>query len=317
MTDWYIDGLEDDMRPRMFAAADRGEAFSLVTIVAAQGGGPRGAGAQMVVTAQATAGFLSGGCIESDVAIHAREVLATGEPARLVYGRGSPFVDARLPCGGRLDLLVERLEPDDPVLSGLKDAEADRRPVTLISDGRHRRLADGEVAEAGAVRVYAPSQRLVVIGADPFALAMAQQGLIQGWAVTLVRPHGPETPPPLNVAYSRLPSALALAALAPDAWTAVAVATHDADLDHDALRAALDSRAGYVGVLGSRRRLPERLSRLAADGIPNQALERLHAPIGLPISARSPQEIAVSVVAEIIQARQDAGVPAASGPDFE
>jgi CheY-like chemotaxis protein len=56
MTDWYLDGLEDDMRPRMFAAADRGEAFSLVTIVAAEGGGPRGPGAQMVVTADAMAG---------------------------------------------------------------------------------------------------------------------------------------------------------------------------------------------------------------------------------------------------------------------
>ena len=65
MTDWYVDGLEDDMRPRMFAAADRGEAFSLVTIVAAEGGGPRGPGAQMVVTADAmahqVANFLAAG----------------------------------------------------------------------------------------------------------------------------------------------------------------------------------------------------------------------------------------------------------------
>jgi xanthine dehydrogenase accessory factor len=173
-----------------------------------------------------------------------------------------------------------------------------------MSDGRNRRLADGEVVGPGALRTYAPVQRLVVIGADPFAMAMAQQGLIQGWDVTLIRPSGPEAPPPLAVSYSRLPAAAALKALSPDAWTAVAVATHDADLDHDALIAALDSGAGYIGVLGSRRRLPERLSRLGADGVAPEALDRLHAPIGIPISARSPQEVAVSVVAEIVQARR-------------
>lgn len=304
MTDWYIPGLEDDMRPRMFAAADRGEAFALVTIVAAEGGGPRGVGAQMVVTADAMAGFLSGGCIEADVALHARDVLETGDPARLVYGRGSPFVDTRLPCGGRLDLLAERILPGDPMLEGLRTAERERRPVTLVSDGRHRRLLEGDLVHPGRLRAYTPSQRLVVIGSDPFALAMAQQGLLQHWQVTLVRPHGPETPPPLPVAYRRETSTVALTALKPDGWTAIAVATHDADLDHDALTAALDSPAGYVGVLGSRRRLPERLSRLVANGVPQSAVERLHAPIGIPIAARSPQEVAVSVVAEIVRARQ-------------
>lgn len=303
MTDWYVAGLEDDMRPRMFAAADRREAFSLVTIIAAEGGGPRGVGAQMVITADTMAGFLSGGCIEADVSIHARKVLQTGEPIQLVYGRGSPFVDTRLPCGGRLDLLVERFAADDPVIGALRTASRDRRAVTLVSDGRHRRLTEGAISEPGAVRTYAPEQRLVVIGADPFAMAMAQQGLAQGWGVTLVRPYGPETPPPLEIAYSRRPVAEALADLSPDPWTAVAVATHDADLDHEALVAALDSPAGYVGVLGSRRRLPERLARLSAD-ISSETLSRLHAPIGLSISARSPQEVAVSVVAEIVAARR-------------
>lgn len=304
MSDWYVAGLEDDMRPRMFAAAAGGLPFALVTITAAEGGGPRGPGAQMVVTADDMGGFLSGGCIEADVAIHAREVLATGEPMRLVYGRGSPFVDARLPCGGRLDLLVERIAPGDPVVEGLQTAQAARRDVTLISDGRNRRVETGDVDDPDRLRVFSPSQRLVVIGSDPFAMAMAEQGLLQRWDVTLVRPLGPEAPPPFPIGYSRAAPAAALAALGPDRWTAVAVATHDADLDHDALVAALDSGAGYVGVLGSRRRLPERLSRLDADGVSPDALDRLHAPIGLPIAARSPQEVALSVVAEIVRAKQ-------------
>ncbi|MFT4956134.1 MAG: xanthine dehydrogenase accessory factor [Brevundimonas sp.] len=301
-SDWYPAGLEDDMRPRMFACADRGEAFALATIVAAEGGGPRGVGAQMVITRDEMAGFLSGGCIEADVALHARQVLTHGDPVHLIYGRGSPFVDTRLPCGGRLDVMVERYAPDDPVLKGLREADRGRRWVTLLSDGRARSLAAGDVLRPDRVRAYGPRQRLVVIGADAFALAMAQQGLAQGWAVTLIRPKGPETPPPLPAAYLRGAPAEALRRLTPDPWTAVAIATHDADLDHEAALEALASGAGYVGVLGSRRRLPERLDRLDAAGVSPAALARLRAPIGLKIGARSPQAVAVAVIAEIIEA---------------
>lgn len=303
MSDWYTAGLEDDMRPRMFAAADRGEPFALVTITAAEGGGPRGVGAQMVVTRDDMGGFLSGGCIEADVALHGRDVLATGTSKRIVYGRGSPFVDTRLPCGGRLDLLVEPVVPDDPVIAALRGARDRRRLVTLISDGERRSVLGGPADHPDRLHDYAPVQRLVVVGADAFALAMASAGLAQGWQVTLVRPKGPETPPPLAVDYRRDDPATALAALAPDRWTAVAIATHDADLDHEALVTALGRDTGYVGVLGARRRLPERLARLEADGISTDDLKRLHAPIGLKIAARAPHEVAAAVIGEIIGAR--------------
>ena len=103
--------------------------------------------------------------------------------------------------------------------------------------------------------------------------------------------------------YHRGETSGAFDALKPDPWTAVAVATHDPDLDHEALVRALRSPAGYVGVLGARRRLPERLERLQAAGLTTTELERLKAPIGLAIGARSPTEVAVSVIAEIIRTR--------------
>ncbi|QDH73519.1 XdhC family protein [Brevundimonas sp. M20] len=303
MSDWYTAGLEDDMRPRMFAAADRGDAFALVTITAAEGGGPRGVGAQMVVTREDMGGFLSGGCIEADVALHGREVLAAGAPKRVVYGRGSPYVDTRLPCGGRLELLVEPVAPEDPIVAALKRARDDRRLVTLISDGERRTVVDGPADHPDRLRDYAPPQRLVVIGSDAFALAMASAGQAQGWQVTLVRPKGPETPPPLAVDYRRDDPAAALAALRLDPWTAVAIATHDVDLDHAAITTALGRDTGYVGVLGARRRLPDRLARLAADGVTAGDLKRLHAPIGLKIAARAPHEVAAAVIGEIIGSR--------------
>ena len=303
MTDWYPAGLEDDMRPRMFAAADAGQPFALVTIVAAQGGGPRGVGAQMVVTTDDMGGFLSGGCIEADVALHARDVLESGQVVRLVYGEGSPFVDTRLPCGGRLDLQVERFTPDDPLLADLRAARDHRRLATLTSDQGRRDLVPGDVQRPDRLRAYAPSQRLIVIGADAFALAIADEGARQGWETVFVRPNGPEAPPPVAAAYLRDAPAAALERLGCDRWTAVAIATHDADLDHQAIKAALATDAGYVGVLGSRRRLPDRLDRLRSDGVPDDALARLKAPIGLRIGARAPREVAVSVVGEIIGAR--------------
>jgi xanthine dehydrogenase accessory factor len=93
---------------------------------------------------------------------------------------------------------------------------------------------------------------------------------------------------------------VALQDFAPDPWTAIAVATHDLEVDEEVLVPALRSPAAYVGVLGSRRRLPERVARLAGAGLTETEIQRLRAPIGLPIRARSPMEVAISVVGEII-----------------
>jgi xanthine dehydrogenase accessory factor len=185
--------------------------------------------------------------------------------------------------------------------------------VVLVTDGRNRRIErappgarDCQVSPAPFElrRLYEPAPRLAVIGADPVALALATLGAQSGFETILVRPNGPSAPPPLaNVTYSRDGPAAALAALRLDPWTAVAVATHDWETDEPALRFALESEAGYVGLLGSAGRLPERLDRLSTAGTAPEALARLHAPIGLDIGGKAPWEIAISVIAEIISCR--------------
>jgi xanthine dehydrogenase accessory factor len=153
-------------------------------------------------------------------------------------------------------------------------------------------------------RRYDPVPRLIVVGGDPTALAIAQLGVQSGIETTLVRPKGPEAPPPVpGIAYRREEPAEALAALDLDPWTAVAIATHDIETDHAALSAALPSRAGYVGLLGARRRLAGRLAELRAEGMPESAIARLHAPIGLDIGGKAPWEVAVSVIGEIMALR--------------
>lgn len=308
MTEWPLDGLEDDMLPRIHALAESGRALTLATVTAAERGGPRGVGAQMVVAASGAWGFLSGGCVEADVRIHALQTLDTGEPKRLVYGEGSPFFDVRLLCGGRLDVLIERIVPSDPVCASFAYALKHRVPLFYRSDGETRiahldKQGFMKVAPGAVQRIYWPSQRLVVIGWDPFALAIAAMGRRLDWDVTVVRPWGPANGPPLDVAYSAECAGDAIESLAPDVWTAVACVTHDLDVDNEALAAALRLGAGYVGVLGSRRLLPERLEKLRAAGVGEARLGDLRAPIGLMRDTRAPWHVAVSVVAQIIAER--------------
>jgi xanthine dehydrogenase accessory factor len=314
-SDWPLHGLADDMRPALADALKHGLA-GLATIISLGDGGPRPVGTQMVFGANSRAGFLSGGCIEADVEDHARTCMADGKPRRLVYGEGSPWPDIRLLCGARIEILVERITPDDPAANALLALAGDRVPATWISDGERRLCglaSDAPQAWPSAFsRRFDPPPRLVVFGGDPTALAVAGLGAQSGFSTTLVRPKGPISPPPLpGVAYRRDDVAGAVAAIGLDPWTAVAICGHDEAVDHQALLAALPSAASYVGLLGARRRLGERLDRLRAAGVGEQDLMKLRAPIGLDLGGKAPFEVAVAIIGEIIATRH--GQPALAG----
>jgi xanthine dehydrogenase accessory factor len=260
----------------------------------------------MVFAPGITAGYFSGGCVESDVADHAFACLEDGEPRTLVYGEGSPWPDIRLLCGARIEIFLERVGPEDRALADLLSAYQERRPVVWVSDGRTRECAEelSPWPEAQVVRHYEPAPRLIVVGGDPTALAIAQLGVQSEFETTLVRPKGPPSGPPIpGLAYSRAEPDRAFAAIGVDAWTAIAIATHDLETDREALRAALPSTAGYVGLLGARRRISDRLAPLRATGAAEEAFEKLHAPIGLDIGGKAPWEVAVSVIGEITALR--------------
>ena len=308
LPEWPLFGLTDDVREAMAAAKAAGEAMVLATLTAVEGGGPRPAGTQMLFSAGVVAGYFSGGCVESDVADHARACLADGQPKTLVYGAGSPWPDIQLLCGARIEIFLEQVDADDPALAALLEARAARRPATWVSDGLRRVCAPDAQPWPGALaRRHDPIPRLVVVGGDPTALAIAALGAQAGFETTLVRPKGPATPPPLPVGYLSSSPAEAFAAIGVDAWTAIAIATHDLETDREALRAALPSPAPYVGLLGARKRLADRIDPLIAEGMPTRYLERLSAPIGLDIGGKSPWEVAISVIGEIVAARYARG----------
>jgi xanthine dehydrogenase accessory factor len=301
--DWPLFGMTDEIRPALAEARATGQAAALATIIDLDGGGPRPVGTQMVLTATGASGFLSGGCLEGDIALHAQAVVENGAPKRLIYGRGSPWPDIRLLCGARIEILLERIAPDDAAVATLLALWEARRPAHWASDGQTRACSEHPQSGLFSKR-FDPTWKLVVVGSDPTALAIAALGAQGGFATTLVRPRGPLQGPPLaGVAYSPRAAAEAFADIGLDAWTAVAVATHEAENDHAALLEALPSAAGYVGVLGARRRIAERLTALRAAGVAEASIARLRAPIGLPVGGKAPWEVAVSAIAEIMAER--------------
>jgi len=307
MSQWRLAAQIDDIRaPLAELAAAGARAFAMATLVEVAGSAPRDPGAQMLITEAAHWGFLSGGCIEDDVARHAREAMARGTPRLLRYGEGSPWIDIKLACGSGIAVLVEPVRMDEPAVAALLKAHHGRAVLDWSSDGHARTIAPGTAGLAWDgthyIRTYEPALRLVLVGADGAALAAAQLAAMLGWEVVLITPGGPDQPPFPGIAYHSGDPAAALAAIVPDPWTAVAVLSHDREDDESALAAALDSPAFYVGAVGARARLDGRLERLRAHGVSEAQLARLHAPIGLSGFSKAPRDIALSLVAEVARA---------------
>jgi xanthine dehydrogenase accessory factor len=214
------------------------------------------------------------------------------------------------------------------VLSELNAERASRRAVIVITDvvsGDQRLVKAGDIAgdplhqqlgqqlrmgKSGVVEVdgrklflnvYAPTARLVIIGAVHIAQTLAPLAQSLGYDVFVIDPRtafaAPERFPGISL-FADWPD-VALPPLNIDPYTAVVAMTHDPKIDDPALLHALARECFYIGALGSRKTHAKRLDRFRAQGIGENALARIHAPIGLPIGAVSPAEIAVSIMAEI------------------
>ena len=311
--DWPTFGWTTDMRPALRFARDRRRQVVLGTLVRVDGPSPRPAGSQMLFDQERAIGYFSGGCLEADVANHARHVLEEGTSRRLVYGRGSPWIDIRLLCGGTLEIALERIDPDDPSVAALLELSQVRRPACWTSGVGGRRVDAAESShpllrygsEDYALR-HDPPYRVVIIGGDPFTLALASLSASAGFETVIVRPDGPPGPPPLrDVLYLHDRPAAAINTLFLDRWTAIVTATHNDELDDAALITALRAETSYVGVLGSASRTAARRERLMQAGLTPTLIAALHAPIGAARCGKAPWEVAVSVLADIMQVRTD------------
>jgi xanthine dehydrogenase accessory factor len=309
--DWPLFGWSDDIRPALAAALAAGRPAALATLYRVEGSAPRGPGAQMLFDGRQASGYFSGDCIEGDVARHAAEVIADGQPQRLHYGMGSPWIDIRLRCGGALYILLERIDPASPAAQALLENARARRPCLWSSDGvLQEAIADADAPLLGVtqdplriMRRFDPPRRLIVSGGDPGALALAQLGAEAQFETILLRPSGPGGPSPFaKVTYLRGEPAELLQRIGVDRWTAYVGATHEDHHDLGGCLYALRQSAGYVAMIGARSRAPGRLAALEAAGATPEELTRLHLAPGIAGLGKAPWEVAVGILAEVMQA---------------
>lgn len=203
-------------------------------------------------------------------------------------------------------VLATRLTDGSQKLLHLSDKQQEKWLIEAIREALVTDKSRVVVAPDGAewfLNAFNPPLRLIVIGAVHIAQPLARMAALAGYDVTVVDPRtafaSSERFP--GVALSTDWPDEAMSALAPDARTAVVTLTHDPKLDDPALKAALASPCFYIGALGSRKTHGSRLERLRAAGFDDEALARIHGPVGLAIGAKSPAEIAISILAQITQ----------------
>jgi xanthine dehydrogenase accessory factor len=253
---------------------ERGDEQAVVaTLVAARGSAPRPIGSRLAVSERGElAGSVSGGCVESEVAELARAVLADGEQRQVTYGiSDEQAFSVGLPCGGEIDVLLERAGLDD------LDRFRDDSPY-----------------------------RLIVFGAVDLAEALCKAANELGWVTIVADPRRRfatrERIPSADELLVEWPDQV-LARVKPDASTAVVVLTHEDRFDIPALVGALRSKAFYVGALGARRNQERREAHLLEEGLSEDEIDRIAGPTGLDVGAETPAETAVSILAEMLAVR--------------
>jgi xanthine dehydrogenase accessory factor len=299
-----------------------GHGVVLGTITRTWGSAPRPPGSSVAIRDDGrVVGSVSGGCIEDDLVDKARAgALASGLPQVLRYGIDADAAHRfGLPCGGLIELVLEPVLPQtrlQDLLQRLQHGQRVRRTLTLAS-------GVVELSDAGAadelslsattlVTHHGPSWRLLIIGAGQMTQYLAEMAQQLGYQVSVCDPRD-EYAQGFAVAGATLLRTMpddTVTAFKPDGHTAIVALTHDAKLDDLALMEALRSPAFYVGAIGSRLNQSKRKQRLQQHfQITAAQLARLHGPVGLKNGARTPPEIAVSILAELTAVRYGYRVP--------
>ena len=298
---------------------EQGRAVWLVSVIETWGSAPRPPGALLAMRDDGVVvGSVSGGCVEDDLIDRVRKGERVATPSLVTYGVGKEEA-ARfgLPCGGNLRLVQEPLV-DTAWISEVLERAARHELVARVVD-----------LETGAVRVeaarrgesfrfdgktmralYGPRWRMLVIGAGQLSRSLAQMALGLDFEVVVCDPreeYGLAWDVPGTTFSTAMPDDLA-AEMRLDPHTAVVAVTHDPKLDDLALLEALKSPAFYVGALGSRGNTAKRKERLALFDLSSAEIERLHGPIGLDIGSRTPAEIAVAILAEVVAVKNGVAV---------
>jgi len=306
-------GAADHHRILASAHAWRGMPMALATVIETWRSAPCPVGTHMLVRGDGQfVGSVSGGCVEGDVFGLAADMIAQNSFAMRRYGvaDGSAW-EVGLPCGGDILVLLQNVAPDffsEQLFDAISAASVAGLPL-LIGTNTGTGVSDivSEQAEDMFINRYLPPRRLIIVGAVEIAFALSDIARALGICVTIVDPRAAfltkERFPSTNLD-DRWPDE-AIAALQPNARTAIVTLSHDPKIDDPALTAALSTPAAYVAALGSKASHAKRLERLTAAGVPVDQLVRIEGPAGVAINAISAPEIALSIASGMVRAFND------------
>lgn len=256
----------------LMASAESGA--GLCTIIGIEGGFSRRVGAQLAVLPDGeVVGSLADGCLEQQLA---SEIRMLEQPRVNRYGRGSPVIDFRLPCGGGLDILLDP-KPDRQVCRRVAHDLAARRPAAL-------ELPDNPLLKS---RKYIPEMALDLIGSGPEAECLARVARAAEIPVRLV-------------SKDDLSLGVRPGYPVPDRWTATVLLFHDHEWEDPILQHALSGEGFYIGAQGGHAARVARIERLQQLGLSAVDIDRVRAPIGLIPSCREPDVLAISILAELL-----------------
>ena len=317
-----MQAVDDEVLGQVCAWLDAGESCWLATVIQTWGSSPRPVGSLFACNAPGRiVGSLSGGCVEDDLL----EKLTTGQlaeehPQFFRYGVSAEETEKfGLPCGGSLHIVIEPLHPDEATrdhFTRLRDRVAERRwaerRVVLRRPGARSvreveafRPLSWDERTRTLVHTCGPRYQLFIIGAGMVSKYLAELALKLDYQVSVCDPRQ-HLLDDFGVPGVRLINDMpddALRKHANDPSSAIVALTHDPRIDDMGLLEALYTDAFYVGAMGSSRTSASRRKRLRALDVDDVALARLHAPIGLPIGSKTPPEIAIAIIAEIIAVR--------------
>jgi len=276
-----------EIADRLLAAVDAGRTLAVATAISIEGSAPRTVGTSMGWDGESVIGSIAGGCVEGAVVEVAQEVLASGVARTVEFGVTDEDAFAvGLTCGGIIRIHVQLL---DATVEGSLRSGADVEVCREFSEKRPT------------------ERRMIVFGAMEFSAALALAAGAMGYRVTVVDPR------PLFATPVRFPTAEVvvtwpttyLETTVVDEHTVICVLSHDARYDAELIAQALALPVAYVGAMGSRNTHDRRVASLLERGVSPDSLAGLHSPIGLDLGASSPEETAISILAEILAARTD------------
>lgn len=286
----------------------------LVTVCGVEGSSMRNPGTIMGVAEDGSfAGSLSGGCIENAVVSEALDVLATGTPRVVRFGKGSPYLDIKLPCGGGLDVSFHVIEDVGFIGACLASIKA-RQPFAIATGSAgpwhipQWREAGFDSASGEAIFGHYPGPHLQIIGHGATVEQLASLAQTFGCTANVLTPDRRliEQLTQLGVRAERLDRTNQTDLLKSDAWTATVFLFHDHDWEIDLMERALTMPHFYLGAMGGRRAHAFRCEALLGRGVSQQSLDKIRAPVGLFHSSRDPRTLALSTLSEVIRAYEEA-----------